>query len=72
MPNQHKHVCAEVSYTNSAGDSVHSDICGDINDPEWHYFLRQCLDEWIRKSNGTGEFRVGQRQEALDETDSGK
>jgi hypothetical protein len=50
--------CAEVEYDTNGG-MVHSDICGDITSDEWRDTLHRCLDEWLRNSNGTGRFVVG-------------
>lgn len=65
--NDSEHVCAEIMYTDKRG-SIHSDVCGRMHDTEWHELLHNCLDEWLRNSNGTGVFYVGNVMSALSDT----
>lgn len=57
-------VHAEIEYINSDGVNIHSDICPPdhlaeyINGEEYKKFLHECLDEWLEKSNGTGQFYI--------------
>jgi hypothetical protein len=58
-----KIIHAEIEYINSEGDTVHSDICPpecDFNkiDSTYRKFLHESLDEWLDKSNGTGQFYI--------------
>lgn len=56
---------AEIEYINSTGERVHSDICPpeckieNISDG-YIQFLHTCLDEWLLKSKGTGQFYIKQ------------
>lgn len=55
------HVCSEIQY-----GEIHSDLCTyDMSDPEWHELLHSALDEWLRKSNGSGCFYVGNISEMM-------
>ena len=58
-------VPSEIKYTDKRGRTVHSDLDGDPNDPQWRHFIHDCLDEWLDKSNGTGVFYVGDVVELL-------
>ena len=54
----------EIIYDTGNG-GVHSDICFNCNGEgkemteDFRKFLHDCLDEWLRQSNGTGAFWVG-------------
>jgi hypothetical protein len=53
-----KFVHGEIEYAD-----VHSDICPpdhdfDKIDKDYREFLHECLDEWLDKSNGTGQFYI--------------
>ena len=65
---------AEIQYTDNEGRSIHSDIgppgcdfkridevISEEGETEETYrqFLHKCLDEWLNKSGGTGEFCIG-------------
>lgn len=56
--------CGEIFYTTDSGN-VHSDICkhsdGELTE-SYRTFLHNCLDEWLRQSNGSGAFWVGDPQ----------
>lgn len=58
-------VHAEIEYINEDGISVHNDICpaqcdfANV-DEEYKKFLHTCLDEWLEKSNGTGQFYIAE------------
>lgn len=56
--------CGEICYATDSGN-VHSDICkhseGELTE-EYRRFLHNCLDEWLRQSNGSGAFWVGDPQ----------
>lgn len=56
------HVCSEITYTNEASQSVHSDLCADIsrwNDAEYRQFLHDNLDEFLNAKDANGLFYVG-------------
>ena len=58
-----KKVHAEIEYINSDGNSIHSDICPPDCDfsnitEEYKKFLHDCLEEWLIKSGGTGQFYI--------------
>ena len=60
-----KIVHAEIEYTTEGGVPIHSDLCPpdhdfDVIDEEYIMFLKDCLDEWLRKSGGTGIFYIAQ------------
>lgn len=46
------------------GGIRHSDICPpghlekNMHDPEYQKFLHDCLQEWLDKSHGTGQFYI--------------
>ena len=56
-----KEYCGEITY-NTENGMVHSDICHHNNDAlgeGYIKFLHDCLDEWLKQSDGTGAFWVG-------------
>lgn len=67
--------CGEIQYIGEYYDhstkkmeegGIHSDIChhrGERLNQDDINFLHECLDEWIRKSKGTGFFWVGNPEE---------
>lgn len=54
-----KEWCGEITYMTEDGP-IHSDIChhddGNPISDEDRQFIHDCLDEWLNKSNGTGNF----------------
>lgn len=52
-------VRAEIEYVAINGDRVHSDIDSDINTEEGKAFLRDCFEEWLQNSGGSGIFYTG-------------
>jgi hypothetical protein len=63
-----KIIHSEIEYTNSEGNLVHSDTCPpecnfDNIDNTYRKFLHDCLDEWLDKSNGTGQFYISEENE---------
>lgn len=57
-------VHGEIEYQRQDGTWVHSDICPAACQPvftdEYRKFLHTCLDEWLDKSRGTGQFYIKQ------------
>lgn len=57
------HIHSEIQYTDQRdGLNVHSDLCVEGTPAElqwWHKVLHDSLDEWLRRSGGTGIFYVG-------------
>lgn len=57
-------VHGEIEYRRHDGTWVHSDICPEKCEPvftdKYRKYLHNCLDEWLDKSNGTGQFYIKQ------------
>lgn len=63
MSNHHK-IHSEIEYVREDGLNVHSDLCPPkcekegLNNDEYRAYLHAALDEWLKKSGGTGYFYI--------------